>query len=150
MWNWASDLWNSILTHHRELILDLILTGLLVYPLIQYLERGWKRKVEELEDSLTFTGKKTYLSLFRNLDVADDEVDSKFYALYRESYGRQWFYTPIAFVLIVALIANFEVARDLIRLATDSKAALFTAPAAMAGHTSLSLMTSLPGFKNGV
>src|SRR5262249_21300912 len=42
---------------------------------------------------------------------------------------------PIGFVLVVALITNFYVAKDLIRLgtSTDAKIALLTAPASMAG-----------------
>jgi hypothetical protein len=132
-------LWNWIVANYPKLILDLILTSLLAYPLFHYMSLGWKRRAEELKDSLTSAVKRTYLKLFRHMDIPDNStnkyIEDEFYKLYLWVYGRKWFIAPIGFTLVVALISNFYVAQDLIRLGTssDPKIALLTAPAAMAG-----------------
>jgi hypothetical protein len=132
------NLWHWIVGNGNKLVFDLILTGLLAYPLFHYMILGWKRRVEELEDSLSLQAKRTYLKLFRHLPAdswTDKRVEDEFYQLYRWAYGRKWFIAPIAFAVVIALITNFVVAEDLIRLAkaTDLKTGLLTAPAAMAG-----------------
>ena len=46
------------------LIVDLVLTALLIQPLCNFLLYGWKRKQEEVNNSLNSGAKRTYLEVF--------------------------------------------------------------------------------------
>lgn len=118
------------------LLADLLLTALLIQPLCNFLVYGWKRKQEEVNNSLSVQAKRTYLVVWwnRNLNegaVAAD-INKEFDELYERWYGRRRFIVPILILLIIALLENFYLARELFQLTVDGKE-LGGATAAFAG-----------------
>lgn len=53
-------------TDMSPLTMSLLLTGFLIYPLCHFLVHGWKRKQEEVNNSLVVSAKRTYLEVFWN------------------------------------------------------------------------------------
>src|SRR3974390_3860938 len=87
-------------------IMSLLLTGLLVFPLFIFLFYGWKRKQEEVDNSLVASAKRTYLEVFWNKSFDKPtkpgakkeqykQVDEEFSKFYVRRYGRRWFILPI-------------------------------------------------------
>ncbi len=121
------------------LIVDLVLTALLIQPLCNFLLYGWKRKQEEVNNSLNSGAKRTYLEVFWNQTFAKVKghdvtkaVDKEFSDLYQRQYGRKRFITPISILLLVAGFENFYLSSELIQLLTNS-GELSSAVAAIAG-----------------
>lgn len=112
-------------------VVDLLLTALIAYPLGNFLLFGWVRKEYEVRTSLSEAAKRTYLETFHRIVVTDAEAATRFDQLYRRWYGRRHFALPIAFVLLIALIENFVVGRAVIPLVGSGK--LDIASAAIAG-----------------
>src|ERR1700687_354334 len=112
--------WESGFSFGRDqflvLAIDLILTGLLFQPLFNFLNDGWVRKFEEIETSLVPDAKQTYLKVFWNRDVPPTDVQREFSALYTRWYGRRRYWAPLALVFIIAVLENYYLARELIRL----------------------------------
>jgi hypothetical protein len=119
MWQWLVD-WMA--GNSAAVLIDAVLTGLLAYPLIDFLTYGWARKAAEIENSLSKSAKKTYLG----------EAEQEFAKMYRSWYGRPRLIIPISLVLLIALFENFFFASDLQRL-VGSETNVQIAPAAIAG-----------------
>ncbi len=121
------------------LLIDILLTALLIQPLCNFLAYGWKRKQEEVNNSLSIEAKRTYLLVFWNRELAQpkDEatkvaINKEFDDLYQRWYGRKRFVSPILILLIIGVLANFYLARELIDLTVNGKE-LDAATAAIAG-----------------
>jgi hypothetical protein len=125
------------------LTMSLLLTGLLVYPLCNYLVYGWIRKREDVDNSLVASAKRTYLEVFWNRpferpktpearEKQYKQVDQEFSELYARRYGRRRFIMPIFILCAISLFENFYLAKGLIRLLA-SNPILDGATAATAG-----------------
>lgn len=120
--------------YRYALIIDLLLTALIVYPLGNFWLFGWYRKEYEVRTSLSAAAKRTYLNTFHRISVTEAEAATTFNELYRRWYGRRHFALPIAFVLLIALVENFVVGRAMILLLVPAGTArLEVASAAVAG-----------------
>lgn len=109
------------------LIMSLVLTGLLIYPLCNFLVYGWRRKQEEVDNSLVVSAKRIYLELFLNQSFEKpktpeakeeqyEQVDREFSKRYVRRYGRRRFIGPILILCAISLPANFYLAKGLIQL----------------------------------
>ena len=125
------------------LTVSLLLTGFLIYPLCNFLVYGWKRKQEEVDNSLVVSAKRTYLEVFRNrsferpktLEAKKEhynQVDREFSELYGRRYGRRRFIVPILILCAISLPENLYLAKGLIRLLAANPV-LDGATAAIAG-----------------
>jgi hypothetical protein len=134
---------DSLSVEILPLTMSLLLTGLLVYPLCNFLVYGWKRKQEEVDNSLVVSAKRTYLEVFWNrsferpktLEAKKEhykQVDREFSELYGRRYGRQRFIVPIFILCAIALPENLYLANGLVRLLAP-KPVLDGATAAIAG-----------------
>jgi hypothetical protein len=123
---------STICRHWQTLAIDVVLTAILIYPLCNFLAYGWQRKFEEIKTDLVPEAKQTYLKVFWDRVVPLDKVDKEFSDLYVRWYGRSRFRIPTVFVFIVAIIENYELANELIRLVSP-EVQLSTAGAAIAG-----------------
>jgi hypothetical protein len=118
--------------------IDLILTGLLFQPLYNFLRYGWVRKAEEISSSLVPAAKQTYLKVFWGREVPIADVEIEFSALYTHWYGRKLYYAPLALVFTIAMLENYYLSHELIRLVAENielndKAAMTTSAAAISG-----------------
>ncbi len=144
LWGIALKLWGIALNFSWEntlpLTIDFVLTVLLVQPLCNFLLYGWKRKQEEVDNSLTSAAKRTYLEVFWNRTFAGGktpeetvkDVDKEFAYLYRRWYGRKRFIVPISILFAIAGFENFYLSSELIQLLTGN-GELSSAVAAIAG-----------------
>jgi len=134
---------DSLSVEILPLTMSLLLTGLLVYPLCNFLVYGWKRKQEEVDNSLVASAKRTYLEVFWNrsfeepktLEAKNEQykqVDREFSELYVHRYGRRRFLVPIFILCAISLFENFYLAKGLIRLLAANPV-LDGATAAIAG-----------------
>jgi hypothetical protein len=134
---------NHLSANALPLIIDLVLTVLLIQPLCNFLVYGWKRKQEEVNNSLTSAAKRTYLEVFWNHTFAEGqtpkakaaiakEVDKEFADLYQRWYGRNRFIVPISILFLIAGFENFYLSSELIQLLT-ANGELSSAVAAIAG-----------------
>jgi len=134
---------NYLWANALPLTIDLVLTVLLIQPLCDFLMYGWKRKQEEVDNSLTSAAKRTYLEVFWNQTFADGqtpvqkaaiakEVDNEFACLYQRRYGRKRFIIPISILFVIAGFENFYLSSELIQLLT-ANGELSSAVAAIAG-----------------
>jgi hypothetical protein len=134
---------NHLSANALPLIIDLVLTVLLIQPLCNFLVYGWKRKQEEVNNSLTSAAKRTYLEVFWNHTFAEGqtpkakaaiakEVDKEFADLYQRWYGRNRFIIPISILFLIAGFENFYLSSELIQLLT-ANGELSSAVAAIAG-----------------
>src|SRR5580700_188503 len=114
------------------IIVDLILTIILAYPLIDHLIYGWARKASEISNSLPASAKQTYLAVYQQKTVTIDNAPKDFDLLYRAWYGRHRYIVPITFVLAVAALENWVLANALLKLVA-SNGKLDSVPAAIAG-----------------
>ncbi|WFU32432.1 hypothetical protein QA635_39160 [Bradyrhizobium brasilense] len=122
-------------TEVSPLIMSLLLTGFLIYPLCSFLVHGWKRKKEEVDSSLVANAKRTYLEVFWNRSLetkTSEEVDQEFSAFYARRYGRERFVVPILILCAVSFPENLCLAKGLIRLLTPNNG-LDAVTAAIAG-----------------
>src|SRR5580704_15508563 len=87
-------------------LVDLILTFILAYPLIDHLIYGWARKATEISNCLPASAKQTYLAVYQQKKVTIDNAPTDFDLLYRAWYGRHRYIGPIIFVLAVAALEN--------------------------------------------
>jgi hypothetical protein len=137
MWSYLTAFWSSVwqfgADHLLTLGIDAILTGLLFQPLFYFLSDGWVRKSEEIETSLVPEAKQTYLKVFWNREVPPADVQREFSALYTRWYGRSRYWVPLALVFIIAVLENYYLGRELIRLVSDQNVKLTTSAAAIAG-----------------
>lgn len=126
----------SLTGHMLPLLVDLALTILLIQPLCNFLIYGWKRKQEEVNNSLSIDAKRTYLTVFWNREfsqaVASDEINKQFDEQYVRWYGRNRFIAPILIIVLVSVFENFYLAQKLIEL-TLGATSLEGATAAIAG-----------------
>jgi hypothetical protein len=114
------------------LLIDVMLTGLVTFPLIEYVTYGWDRKFAEIKNSLGRKAKQKYLSLFQHVTVPAQKVDDTFAELYTDWYGRRRLGIPIAIVFLISIFENYYLAVDLLNL-TQANAKLQIAPSAIAG-----------------
>ncbi len=134
---------NYLWVNALPLTIDLVLTVLLIQPLCNFLLYGWKRKQEEVNNSLSPGAKRTYLEVFWNQTFAEGrtpeekdaiakEIDKEFSHLYKRWYGRKRFITPISILFLIAAFENFYLSSELIQLLTNN-GELSSAAAAIAG-----------------
>lgn len=120
--------------HWQAALLDLLLTILLLYPLIQFIMHGWTRRKDEIAKSLTDEAKWTYLRCFQHFSGPLGAAAAEFDRLYRDWYGRRFFVIPALLVGLIALISNFVLAQALGELIRPgSGAQLSIAAASIAG-----------------
>jgi len=130
MWAWLTGHAHAVLAHPGTLIIDLLLTALLLYPLFDFLRYGWLRKKEEIEASMTTAAKAKYFVVWLETNTPPADPDKAFKEFYGRRYGRHRFFWPIAFVVPVALLENWVLARAVIELAGASDVNAFHVPAA--------------------
>jgi hypothetical protein len=134
---------NYLWVNALALIIDLVLTALLIQPLCTFLVYGWKRKQEEVNNSLTSEAKRSYLEVFWNQTFAEGktpkeksainrQIDQEFSDLYQRQYGRNRFITPILILFVIAGFENFYLSNELIQLLANN-AELSSSVAAIAG-----------------
>ncbi len=134
MWQWLVGHVMAILNRPGTLVIDVLLTALLLYPLVDFLRYGWKRKREEILASMTTAAKKMYFVVWLENSKPPDDPDKAFEEYYEKRYGWHRFRWPIAFVLPVALLENWILARTVIDLAAATDVNSFhVAGAAIAG-----------------
>jgi hypothetical protein len=112
----------------------LALTMLLLHPLCNFLAYGWKRKQEEVNNSLSVAAKREYLRVFWNQTVRDEptEINNQFDQQYVRWYGRKRFIAPISIIVFIGACDNLFLAWKLFTLIIDGKP-LEGATAATAG-----------------
>jgi hypothetical protein len=121
------------------LTIDVVLTGLLIYPLCNFLRYGWTRKADEVKACMTAKAKQTYFNVFWDKKVTLEQAPASFWTLYSNSYGRDRFIPGIVAVFVVAAAENFHLGDSLAALvaanpdAAGVEAAWRTVPAAIAG-----------------
>jgi hypothetical protein len=130
-------IWAWIAAHLWAAGLDVLLTAILLYPLVDYLRYGWVRKKEEIEGCMSGAAKLAYFDVWlenKNNAVTLANADAEFEKFYLQRYGRMRFFWPILFVLLIAVIGNGILGQALFDLkdATDTKA-LHLPAAAIAG-----------------
>jgi hypothetical protein len=134
MWGWLASHALVVLAHPGALIIDLLLTGLLLYPLVDFLRYGWVRKKEEIDASLTAAAKVKYFEVWLESEVTLALADEKFQEYYHRRYGRHRFFWPVAFIVPVGLLQNWILAKAVIDLSTAADTSTFhVAAAAIAG-----------------
>jgi hypothetical protein len=111
--------------------IDLLLTALIAFPLLDFLINGWARKEDEISKCITLKAKQSYLKVYHQIKA--DDAAATFTSLYRQWYGRRRFALPIIFVLLVALIEDFLLSKALFGLLGPSKTPLEVPAAAIAG-----------------
>jgi hypothetical protein len=125
MWPWLVSASIGVIHFVQDnitaLIIDLMLTALLAHPLYTYLRHVWHQKAEEICNSLDDSAKKTYLRIFKHIEVTKQDAATTFDVYYRKWYGRNRFVWPIVLVLLVAAAENFILAQTLIKLDASSK-----------------------------
>lgn len=122
------------------LLIDILLTTLLIQPLCNFFTYGWKRKQEEVNNSLSVEAKRTYLSVFWNRNELakstspenKDKINQEFDELYERWYGQKRFIGPTLLVLIAGALENFYLANGLVDLTVRGEE-LGGATAAIAG-----------------
>ena len=130
-------IWSWIVAHPWALGLDVLLTAIMLYPLVDYLRYGWVLKKQEIEGCMSDAAKLMYFDVWlenKNNAVTLANVDVEFKKYYLQRYGRQRFLWPIVFVFLVAIVGNGILGQALfdLRGATESKA-LHLPAAAIAG-----------------
>lgn len=123
----------SIAEHYDILIVDLLLTMLLAYPLINFLHIGIKRKEYEITSSLSTRAKEKYLQTFQQKYKTDGEVEENFGRCYRKLHGRCRFFWPIILILAIASTENYYLGRDIIAFVSPVPPQFSTTSAAIAG-----------------
>ncbi len=130
--SWA---WGGLLAFAGQnwflVLIDLTLTGLILYPLIDFLFVGWRRRANEITTCLTPKAKQLYLNSFQQIPVTLAQAPGEFERLYREWYGRRYHILPILFVFFVSIVEDYVLAQALQDL--QSGKGLTTVAAAIAG-----------------
>lgn len=120
----------------EALLLDLILTALLLYPLCDYLNYGWVRRKEEIDASMTTAAKRIYFEVWLENNIKQADPDAEFERYYVDRYGRWRFVGPILFVFLIAIVENYVLGQAAIEVTRKSTAAVpaneFHLPAAAA------------------
>jgi hypothetical protein len=127
------SMWGWIAAHPWAVVLDVLLTALLMYPLVDYLRYGWVRKKEEIESCMSAAAKLMYFDVWldnANKAVTLGNADAEFKKYYLRRYGRLRFLWPILFVLLVALIGNAILGLALYDLKDATEGKAFHLPAA--------------------
>ncbi|MGY4511171.1 hypothetical protein [Bradyrhizobium sp. USDA 3650] len=124
------------------LLIDILLTALLLQPLNHFVVHEWRRKQEEVNNSLDTQAKRTYLAVFWNrapeaatvdpVIETKSDVDAEFDELYQRWYGRRRFIAPIIILVVIAALQNFYLGVKLVALVWDGEE-LGGATAAIAG-----------------
>jgi hypothetical protein len=122
------QIYEFLLRVKGPLVIDLLLTALLLYPLCDFLRYGWVRKREEIEASMTTTAKRIYFEIWLEDNVNQGAADAKFKEYYWQRYGRRRFMWPILFVFLVAIVENYLLGQSAIEVTKKSLAAATTAP----------------------
>ena len=129
--------WGGFLLDNAGVVaVDLLLTSLLLYPLLNFLRYGWVRKEEEIRSSLTKEAQVSYFRIFQQRPVEAADAANEFNKLYVRLYGRRRFVPAILFVLIIALVLNFALGKELLDLTFREPAGggkISTVVAAIAG-----------------
>jgi hypothetical protein len=129
---------NAVANNAATLTIDLLLTGLVFYPLCNFLHYGWARKADEVQASMSEKGQQTYFKLFFDQDVSSN-VKAEFRKLYQRSYGRGRFLPAVVLVLVIAALQNFYLGQVLAKLLSSNPASADISsdwravPAAIAG-----------------
>jgi len=79
---------NFVKQNGAAFLADFLLTALLAYPLYAYVRFVWQQKADEISTSLQKAAKQTYLRVFQQVTVSQDEAPARFDAYYRKWYGR--------------------------------------------------------------
>ena len=122
--------------HVGALLINLILTALLLYPLCDYLNYGWVRRKEEIDSSMTTEAKRIYFSVWLENSIKYADADVEFENYYVDRYGRWRFIVPILFVFLIAIVENYVLGQAAIEVTqkstTTTPANEFHLPAAAA------------------
>ncbi len=120
--------------------LGVLLTGLLMYPLCDFLVYGWVRRKEEIEACLSSEAKSIYFKIWLEDNVNALGAKDAFRKYYAERFGRRRYVLPILFVFLVALVetcvlsrAGIDIVKDGLAAKQPDKFALSTSAAAIAG-----------------
>jgi len=129
------NLWTFVEKNCWAIIIDLVLTGLLFYPLYVFLVHSWPRRAAEIGNILGAPAKQRYLAIFHKQTVAAGLANVAFKKLYEDRYGRRHFAVPLLLLAIIALMGNYFVGKGIETLvAPAAKPSTFSiAAAALAG-----------------
>jgi hypothetical protein len=81
-----------------------------LYPVTNYITKGWEWRKEVIEASLTDPAKQTYLKLYHRQNVALADAAATFRQFYRKWYGRTRLVVPAAIVGIITFVYAFLLA----------------------------------------
>lgn len=93
-----------------QLLIDLLLTFITLFPLGQFFILGWDRRAGEISTALTSKAKCFYLVMFQNQDCTVEHAKAKFDEMYKDWYGRRFYVIPILLVFLVSVYENFYLA----------------------------------------
>src|ERR1700688_840601 len=117
LWHFLTGLWSSLLAFAGQnlilVLIDLVLTSLTLYPLIDFFFVGWRHRASEIATSLNPKAKQLYLSTFQQQQVTPAQAPHAFDKLYRDWYGRRYHFIPILLVLLVTIVEGFVLAQAL-------------------------------------
>jgi hypothetical protein len=93
-----------------QILIDLLLTSITLFPLGNFFFIGWKRRAREIATGLPNKAKCLYLTTFQQTDCTESNASVEFDKMYRDWYGRGLYSIPISFVILVSVYENFYLA----------------------------------------
>lgn len=102
-----SALLEPVRIHLEPVLVALLLTSLIAYPLLIFVWLGWKRKADDVVLSLTGEAAALYLRRFQRQEVAPDKAEAEFKRFYASWYGRRYLAFPIFVFTVVVVIATY-------------------------------------------
>jgi hypothetical protein len=96
--------------HLYSVILTAILVALIAYPLIMHFWLGWRRKADDVIQSMSPSCAQIYFSAFQNQVVQPDDAMEAFRKFYFSWYGRKYLIAPIGIAMLAAVILAYSLA----------------------------------------
>jgi hypothetical protein len=95
------------------LLIDLILTFLMFYPLMTFVRFGWARRAAEICESLDDKAKQQYLANYHKQSYSLPMAEQAFLKFYVDRYGLKYSVLPLLLLLVIAGFSNFFLAESL-------------------------------------
>jgi hypothetical protein len=93
-----------IFDHIVTLLVALVLTSLVAYPLVIHLTYGWERKAHDIMSSISDKSPRLYFMTFHNTQVAQADAGRHFRDFYHRWYGRRLLFFPMIIILSISAI----------------------------------------------
>jgi hypothetical protein len=103
-WLFGSTIASANLT--GAILSALFLSGLAVYPVLNFVVHGWGIKKQDISSSFSTEAKRTYLESFLKMGKVSD-ADKAFEAFYVGNYGRMRFVIPLVLLFAVCFSLMF-------------------------------------------